>query len=958
MDDLAIVIKTKIELDEKQARAELDSLSKNLSGDNSAAKIKIKIGVDEKASKANIKAAIPSLTNSVSNKPIKIAFDIDKATSLKNIKAGIADIQKKIKNSKLKIDLDIGDVSGSAKGGGKSKKSTVPGIRYGNIKGSKKYADALRAQVDNYTKAFQDKGATLSDVNISYDPVKKMHSAVVKYQNEVGQTTSMVFKLKEGWEQVKVVQTRVHNNLRDHNKELERSKTYLASQKDAIEDLRSKAFNQKNPLSGDHAAAASNAIGAWKDAYDEIVKSQKVVTEEQKRNLATLEAAAKRSYKEQYDKQWGATDFASKDVSKERKLAKTNLDTRIAELKEMGLYVGSVADGFAQLESRIDSINDIDALQAFRADLKQTEADLQSFLSSFQGQALATANGIGGKQLSQVDTLLANQTIKSKQTTGVSSLRNELQELHNSYTALIDKMKAGDLTEAGFAQCEAELKELDIRLKSAANSAKIFDGSFKQNQNLEKAQQTIQKLKDQLENFKINTSAMQFPELRAEIERLEAALKGIDEVNVNNIQRQMTALGASIRATGANAKSFSAQIKDIFNEFKAYFSLADIVMTMARAFGDMAENVKAVNTSMTELKKVTSLTKAQYDALEDEAAQRAKDIGSSMANMIASTADASRLGFNIGDAKTMADASNIYLVVGDEVANIDEATKSLVSTTQAYGFAAGDALTIVDKLNAAGNNMAISSGGIGVALQHSASALAAANNTLDESIALIAAANRVVQDPGSVGNMWKTVAMRIRGAKVELEAAGEDTSDMVDSTATLQKMIKGMTGFDILEADQQTFKSTTEIILGIGKAWKSLEDIQQASLLEALAGKRQANALAATLNNIEDVEKSLRITQNSAGSAMTEHARWMESIEASEARATAAYEQFSNTVLSSDLIKAGYDAQTGILGLLTNIIDKLGAIPTLAGAAAAALSFKGAGISSEYAPPHLYGAVA
>ena len=49
MDDLAIVIKTKIELDEKQARAELDSLSKSLSGDNSAAKIKIKIGVDEKA---------------------------------------------------------------------------------------------------------------------------------------------------------------------------------------------------------------------------------------------------------------------------------------------------------------------------------------------------------------------------------------------------------------------------------------------------------------------------------------------------------------------------------------------------------------------------------------------------------------------------------------------------------------------------------------------------------------------------------------------------------------------------------------------------------------------------------------------------------------------------------------------------------------------------------------------
>lgn len=957
MDDLAIVIKTKIELDEKQARAELDSLSKNLSGDNSAAKIKIKIGVDEKASKANIKAAIPSLTNSVSNKPIKIAFDVDKATSLKNIKAGIADIQKKIKNSKLKIDLDIGDVSGSAKGGGKSKKSTVPGVRYGNIKGSKKYADALRAQVDNYTKAFQDKGATLSDINVSYDPVKKMHSAVVKYQNEVGQTTSMVFKLKEGWEQVKVVQTRVHNNLRDHNKELERSKTYLASQKDAIEDLKSKAFNQKNPLSGDHAADAGRAMYAWKKAYNEIAKSQSIVTEEQKRNLATLESAARRSYKEQYDKQWGATDFASKDVSKERKLAKTNLDARIAELKEMGLYVGTVADGFTQLESRINSINDIDALQAFRADLKQAEADLESFLSSFKGQALATANGIGGNQLSQIDTLLANPTIKSKQTTGVTSLRNELQELHNSYTALIDKMKAGDLTEAGFAQCEAELKELDIRLKSAANSAKIFDGSFKQNQNLEKAQQTIQKLRDQLENFKINTSAMQFPELRAEIERLEVALEGIDEVNVSNIQRQMTALGASIRATGANAKSFSAQIKDIFNEFKAYFSLADIVMTMARAFGDMAENVKAVNTAMTELKKVQDFTAASQDAFMKSAGQGAKDIGTEMSSYIEGVADFKKLGESLEDSIILSEAGNVLHVVGDGFSNISESTDAMIASMKAYGIEINNVMHIVDALNKVSNETSIETAGLADAITRSASSLAMGGLSFEKSLALIVAGNETVRNASVVGNGLKTMALRIMGAETALSDMGEEVDDYVKSSSKMREEIKLLTGVDIM-IDDANFKDIYQIMQELSVATRELEQVDRNNVNEILFGKRQANIGASIFQNFDQAEKALKAAQNSAGSAMTEHARWMESIEASEARATAAYEQFSNTVLSSDLIKAGYDAQTGILGLLTNIIDKLGAIPTLAGAAAAALSFKGAGISSEYAPPHLYGAVA
>ena len=49
------------------------------------------------------------------------------------------------------------------------------------------------------------------------------------------------------------------------------------------------------------------------------------------------------------------------------------------------------------------------------------------------------------------------------------------------------------------------------------------------------------------------------------------------------------------------------------------------------------------------------------------------------------------------------------------------------------------------------NNFAISSQGVGEALLRSAAALAAGNNTLDESIALITAANTVVQNPDVVG---------------------------------------------------------------------------------------------------------------------------------------------------------------------------------------------------------------
>ena len=84
--------------------------------------------------------------------------------------------------------------------------------------------------------------------------------------------------------------------------------------------------------------------------------------------------------------------------------------------------------------------------------------------------------------------------------------------------------------------------------------------------------------------------------------------------------------------------------------------------------------------------------------------------------------------------------------------------------------------------------------------------------------------------------MWTTVSARIRGATTELEEAGLETDGMVESTSKLQAMIKGMTGFDILEDDQKTFKSIYDIIIGIGEEFQNLSGVDQAALLEALAG--------------------------------------------------------------------------------------------------------------------------
>ena len=193
------------------------------------------------------------------------------------------------------------------------------------------------------------------------------------------------------------------------------------------------------------------------------------------------------------------------------------------------------------------------------------------------------------------------------------------------------------------------------------------------------------------------------------------------------------------------------------------------------------------------------------------------------------TATFAKLGYSIDMASEMAEAAIIYQNVGDGIESADAAAESIISTMKGFGLQASDAMSIVDKFNQVGNEFSITSKGIGDALQRSASALAEGNNTLDESIGLITAANSVVQDPETVGTALKTLTLRLRGAKTELEDAGLETDNMVESTSTLQKKLLALTGGKVdIMLDANTFKSSTEILREMSAAWENMTDIQRA----------------------------------------------------------------------------------------------------------------------------------
>lgn len=159
---------------------------------------------------------------------------------------------------------------------------------------------------------------------------------------------------------------------------------------------------------------------------------------------------------------------------------------------------------------------------------------------------------------------------------------------------------------------------------------------------------------------------------------------------------------------------------------------------------------------------------------------------------------------------------------------------------------------------------------------------------------------------------------------------GEDTDGMAESTSKLRDLVKGMTGFDIMKDKAGTqFKDIYDIVVGIGEKWNDLSDINQAALLEKLAGKNQSNSLAAAFNNIDVIKEAYKTAEGSEGSAMEEQSKYEQSVEYSLDRLKASAEEFAATFAKSDLLKGLIDSGNILLELITNITDKFGALETI-----------------------------
>ena len=607
----------------------------------------------------------------------------------------------------------------------------------------------------------------------------------------------------------------------------------------------------------------------------------------------------------------------------------TGADERVRQLSELLEEYGYTINNFKSDSDAFDTSGVINSIKEENNVLEQntqkvkenTQAKEQNGnvnLNKYD-KRLDSYNGKVDKYQATIDRFNDGGWTSNAYLKNVQAVRDAVKE----YKTLLNELKGKDaslVTSDDIAQLDKYEKKIKDTIATVTNMSASEKGY-----NFVSAQKELDKIHKLLnENSKMSSDAKN--KIRAYYREIES---GNPTMSLDKIHAEIMKIYNAEVEAGRAGRS----LKDIFQTSRLHqmvaqvagmFSFYDLI-NLGRRF---ASTVTDINTQITELAKVSEQSSKQIYADFDSYADIAKEVRGTISDTISATADWSKNGYGIPNAKQLAEVSQLYKNVGDGI-NIDEANESLISTLKGFQLEADQAEHIVDVFNEVSNNEAISSGGIGDALQRSAASFNAANTSLEKSVALVTATNSVLQDPEKVGNMWKTVSARIRGADTELKEMGEDTDGMVESTSKLQALIKGMTGFDIMESDGKTFKDIYDIIIGIGEKWDDLNDIDRASLLEKLAGKNQSNALAAALSNIDILKKSYGEATNAEGSAREENEEYAKSVQASIDLTKAKLEELSNDLLSSNFLKGAIDAGGKLLDLLDLIISDGREIPTI-----------------------------
>lgn len=622
------------------------------------------------------------------------------------------------------------------------------------------------------------------------------------------------------------------------------------------------------------------------------------------------------------------------------------------QFQTSGLITQIYQEQINQLKHQVVLTDEINKNTAQANATKQSQQAFKNYYNDIQKTTKAVETAISSLNQLNNSTVFRNNSSNPQ----VTQTKQELVSLRTEYQQLLTQLQANP-TSQGLETLRTKLTELDNRMKTAVNSAKAFQDQLKSDNSADQLRKKVELLTRQMKAYQAtNTKAakaykQQFSDMFAILSN-----PNIDNQAFTTVQKQFQALRQEAIATGKVGKTMFQTIGDAVKKFAGWMSMTYLVSSFARSLREMVNNVIELDSAMTNLKKVTDETEVTYSKFLKSVSKQAKELHSTMTDLIEQTSEWAKLGYDLNQANQLSKASMIYANVG-EVDN-EQAVTNIVSAMKAFDIAVDDVMSIPDVYNKLGNEFAISSANLGSSMSQAATTMAMAGNDFNQVAAILTGAGEILGDNklDEIGNGMKTVTLRIQNQAGALKELGEEYEDLISVSKTQQQVYE-LTGGAVnimSESDPNTFRSTYDILKDVANVIDDMNDTEASELIQLLFGKNRANVGTAVLKAFQSgqIEKAYKSALNSAGSAQKEFDAWSESIEAHINTFKASWESLSQTIVDSKSIKSIVDLGTTILNTLDSIIEKFGTIPTLLGGITAVGAFKNVGGLYLNTPPY------
>lgn len=323
---------------------------------------------------------------------------------------------------------------------------------------------------------------------------------------------------------------------------------------------------------------------------------------------------------------------------------------------------------------------------------------------------------------------------------GLSTLKTLLAQMdnNNDIEAVISDYKSFNQT---LTTTKNELKKFEKEISQANVDSKLIADKNSLTKDIELW-------------FKRNSAAAK--QFGDQMNNIKSQIQGANREKLNALKSEFNTVSKSAKIAGDNALTFVDRLKAQVSKLGIYFSGIMIITKATQATKQAVNTVVELDTALIDLKKTTTATDEELQKFYFDANETGKKLGVTTQDVIQAAAEWSRLGYSLKEAQTMAETSSIFASISPNV-DIEKATDGLVSAMKAYKIEASDALDgVASKINAIGNSQAVSNEDIIEFLTRSSSAMAVANNTLDETIALGTAITEVTRDAANAGQVMKT----------------------------------------------------------------------------------------------------------------------------------------------------------------------------------------------------------